>query len=290
MKRHRHRGLPAIAALVSAIAVVAACTPSTPGGTADASSHAAGATKQGLPATHVHGVGRDPGDGSLLLATHEGLFRYGPEGPQRVGPIIDLMGFTVAGPGHYYASGHPNAVLDLPQPLGLVETTDAGRTWSVLSRGGESDFHTLTQAGDTLLAFDNQLRRTKDRRSWTTGSLPAEPRTLAADPDGRTTLATTENGLMKSEDQAATWNTVEAAPTLLLVAWASNDTAAGVTPDGAVAISNDGATTWRMTGATVPSPQALSASMTSSGLEIVVVTEDEVLGSTDGTTFVTITQ
>ena len=60
------------------------------------------------------------------------------------------MGFTVAGPGHYYASGHPGTATDLPQPVGLIESRDGGRTWAVLSRGGQSDFHALTTSGRTV--------------------------------------------------------------------------------------------------------------------------------------------
>nr|WP_245618515.1 exo-alpha-sialidase [Knoellia aerolata] len=195
------------------------------------------------------------------------------------------MGFTIVGPGHYFASGHPNMVRDLPQPMGLIESTDSGKTWTVLSRGGQSDFHTLTQAGDTLIAFDGQLRRTSDHRTWSTGTLTGEPRTLSSDPEGETVLATTERGLLRSNDRGATWAPIVGAPLLLQVAWGDARSVTGVTPDGAVAISQDGAQTWRMTGATVPPPQAMSASMTKSGFEILVVTENALLGSADGTRF-----
>lgn len=47
-------------------------------------------------------------------ATHQGLSRYVDSGPQLVGPVIDLMGSTVAGPDHFSAFGHPGAGTDLP--------------------------------------------------------------------------------------------------------------------------------------------------------------------------------
>jgi len=34
----------------------------------------------------------------------------------------------VAEPDHFYASGHPGEGADLPDPVGLIEATDAGRT------------------------------------------------------------------------------------------------------------------------------------------------------------------
>lgn len=292
--RPPRRGVLAIVAVAAAAALLGGCASDAGGadapaavvpGVANDPSVSAGVKGAALPAAHVHGVGRDPGDGTLLLATHEGLYRFGPSGPTKVGPSIDLMGFAVAGPGHYYASGHPNTVRELPQPMGLIESTDSGTTWTVLSRGGQSDFHTLTPAGGTLLAFDGQLRRTTDRRTWSTASISGEPRTLASNPAGESVLATTRDGLLLSKDQGVTWTPVAGAPPLLQVSWGDDQTAAGVTSDGAVAISTDGAQTWRLTGARVAPPQAMSASMTTAGLEILVVTGTEVLSSRDGTRF-----
>src|SRR5207302_1327423 len=50
--------------------------------------------------SHVHGLGIDPADGTLYVATHYGTFRIPDRGPaQRVGASYqDTMGFTVAGP------------------------------------------------------------------------------------------------------------------------------------------------------------------------------------------------
>lgn len=272
--------------LVASTLVVSACVSNAPEGddpVPATAGHGGGA--HALPSTHVHGVGRDPGDGVLLLATHDGLYRYEAAGARRVSPQIDLMGFTVAGPNHYYASGHPNTVMDLPQPMGLVESRDGGRTWKVLSRGGESDFHTLATAGDTVVAFDGELRRTADGRTWSTASLPAEPRVLASSPAGKHVLATTEQGLLMSTDKGATWAPVPKAPLLLLVAWADERTAVGIAPDGTVALSRDAGRTWRTTGKTDPAPQALSASVSAGRLEILVVTDHGVLSSTDGASF-----
>ncbi|WP_029212791.1 F510_1955 family glycosylhydrolase [Arsenicicoccus bolidensis] len=290
MHRSASHGIRAIVALASTLTLVAGCSANADDNAAQAPTVSSAVASATLPSAHVHGVGRDPADGALLLATHEGLFRYGPDGPTRVGPIVDLMGFTIAGPGHYYASGHPNMVRELPQPMGLLESTDSGKTWTVLSRGGQSDFHTLTQAGDTLIAFDGQLRRTSDHRTWSTGALPGEPRTLSSDPEGKTVLATTQTGLMASKDQGVTWAPIAGAPPLLQVAWGDARTVAGVTPDGAVAMSVDGAQTWRLTGASVAPPQAMSASVTKTGLEILVVTEQDLLSSKDGTRFTTISK
>jgi hypothetical protein len=87
-------------------------------------------------------VSRDRGSGKVNLATHEGLFVSQTDGSwQQVGPVVDLMSFAITGPGSL--SGHPADGVDMPAPVGLVKSTDAGRSWTVLSRGGESDFHAM---------------------------------------------------------------------------------------------------------------------------------------------------
>ncbi len=193
--------------------------------------------------------------------------------PQRVGPVIDLMGFTVAGPGHYYASGHPGTATDLPQPVGLIESRDGGNTWTVLSRGGASDFHALTTAGSTVVGFDGVLRSTADGRTWREGNLDAQPRTLAGSRDGATVLATTPEGLMHSTDAGLSWRWTEQAPLLLMVAFGDGDTVAGLTPDGQVHTSTDAGRTWRATELLAPDAQALHASGEGEQLEILVATD-----------------
>jgi len=94
-----------------------------------------------LPSEHVHGISRDPRSGKVNLATHTGLFVLRPDASwQRVGPNVDPMGFAVSGPGTFQASGHPAAGVDLPVPVGLIKSTNAGRTWTSLARGGEFSF------------------------------------------------------------------------------------------------------------------------------------------------------
>lgn len=238
-----------------------------------------------LPSAHVHAIARDPGSGKLVVAAHDGLYVYDGATPNRVGPVIDLMGFTVAGPGHYYASGHPGTATDLPQPVGLIESRDGGKTWAVLSRGGGSDFHALTTAGETVVGFDGALRATADGRSWTDGNLDADPRTLAGSSTGSTVLATTEEGLMRSVDRGATWRRMDQAPRLLMAAFGAGDTVVGLTPDGQVHTSDDAGENWRPTELLAPDAQALHASGRGDELEILVADGQTVLASTGGRPF-----
>lgn len=120
---------------------------------------------------HIHGLGVDPADDSLYVATHFGLFHVDQSGqPSRVADRHqDTMAFTVVGPGHFLGSGHPDLREDLPAHLGLIESTDAGETWTALALQGEADFHILEPAGDALYAYEatsGSLLRTKDRRTF----------------------------------------------------------------------------------------------------------------------------
>ena len=238
-----------------------------------------------LPAAHVHAIARDPGSGELLVAAHDGLYVYDGATPKRVGPVIDLMGFTVAGPGHYYASGHPGTATDLPQPVGLIESRDGGRTWTVLSRGGQSDFHALTTSGRTVVGFDGAVRVTADGRTWADGNLDVEPRTLAGSRDGSTVLATTKEGLMRSTDGGVTWRDVDQAPWLLMAAFGDGEAVAGLTPDGQVHTSADAGQTWRATELLAPDVQALHVSGAGGALEVLVADGRSILASIGGQPF-----
>jgi photosystem II stability/assembly factor-like uncharacterized protein len=217
------------------------------------------------------------------LATHEGLFVMQPDASwQQVGPTVDLMSFAVTGAGSFYASGHPADGVDLPAPVGLIKSTDAGRTWTVLSRGGQSDFHALAASSAGVMGFDSALRVTSDGKSWTQGALTAEPRCLASSPDGSHVLATTNQGVLSSTDGGRTWVPLASAPPLFLVAWADAKTVVGVSTEGRLAISADAGQTWRTDLATVSDGQAMSARRDKAGqLEILVVSDTGVLQSRD---------
>lgn len=236
-----------------------------------------------LPGEHVHGISRDPGNGKVNLATHEGLFVMQPDASwKQIGPTVDLMSFAITGPGSFYASGHPAEGVDMPAPVGLIKSTDAGRTWTVLSRGGESDFHALAASSAGVMGFDGALRMTADGKSWTQGGLTAQPRSLASSPDGSQVLATTSQGVQSSTDGGRTWRPLTSAPPLFLAAWADAKTVVGVTTEGNLAISADAGRTWRADLAKVPTGEALSASRDKTGqLEILFVSRTGVLQSRD---------
>lgn len=281
MRRTRRTTL-AVAAVVGALASCSA--PAT-----DQTDRAAQSpSEQGVPSDHVHGVAFNPADDKVYMATHDGLFRYDDTGPVRVGPVIDLMGFTVAGPDHFYASGHPGPGVDMPNPVGLIESTDAGETWSPLSREGQTDFHTLTASAAGVTGFDGTaVLNTTDGQTWTTLSPPVSPYSLAASPDGTTVLATSQSGPARSADGGRTWQVVPEAPLLQLTSFADDQTVAGVAPDGNVFLSTDAGVTWDSRGTVGQAPEAVTARIQPDGqAEILVVSQGALLRSLDsGQTF-----
>lgn len=292
--RARRRLLLAGSALAT-MAVLTACgspgtaTPSARGGSPAAapvsSPASASSSRPPVAITHIHAVARDPKSGELLLATHEGLFRHVNGDLVQNGPVIDLMGFAVAPDGTYYASGHPGVGVDLPQPVGLITSTDAGRSWRVASRGGQSDFHALTAGSTAVIGFDGVLRSSTDGTTWTTRSIPAPPRTLAVAPTSGALLATTEAGLLASSDTGATWRTLSPPVTALLVTWADEKTMVIATTTGQLGVSSDAGITWTLNPTRVGAAEALHAGRGQDGrLEIVVVADGKVLRTLDGGT------
>jgi hypothetical protein len=169
---------------------------------------------------HIHGLGIDPADRTLFIATHTGLYRV-PRGERRATRVgdrrQDTMGFTVAGPNRFLGSGHPDANEDLPPLLGLIESTDAGRTWQPVSLLGDADFHVLRFSGERVYGYDashNRLMMSADRgRTWKEREPPAELVDLAVDPaDPKHLIASAAGelvqGLYESRDGGEAWRLV----------------------------------------------------------------------------------
>ncbi len=265
---------------VLAVGALSACSPAQSGSkTVSGSTSGSG---QGTAITHVHAIRRDPASGDVLLATHQGLFRLSGGQLQQVGPVADFMGFTINPQGHYLASGHPATGTNLPQPLGLVTSTDQGNSWQVLSRGGESDFHALDAGPHGILAYDGQLRFSPDGKTWKSLEIPQPPASLATSPKTGTVLATTETGLMRSTDNGASWANIKTPHLTQYVAWVDDTNAVGVSTEGHVLTSTDAGKTWTSGNQPTGAATAMGASKTSDGkTEVLLVVKTAVLSTTD---------
>lgn len=254
----RTRRWSATAIVVLATLGLAACgEPTNPG---------AGEQPPANPYGHIHAITIEESTQRVLLATHNGLFDATETIPQKIGATIDLMGFTAASDGTFYASGHPGPGADLPNPLGLMKSTDGGESWIPVSLQGESDFHAMTATSDRLVGFDGILRSTADGTKWTdAGPMAPSPYALVGNPDNTVVLATTEEGVWRSIDSGSSWSAPTKGPRLLTAAFADLMTVIGVTPEGSVYLSTDAGQTWKATGTEVDQSAAVGATRTDDG-------------------------
>ncbi|MET3949214.1 F510_1955 family glycosylhydrolase [Arthrobacter sp. UYEF36] len=278
--RPRVRAAAALASAAGLILALSACSPSA----VTAGPFPSGSTGSPLPDAHVHGLSVSSTTGQVLLATHDGLFDVTNQPAAKIGPTNDLMGFT-GGTDHgvLYASGHPGQGSDLANPLGLIKSTDGGKTWEKLSRQGESDFHALTATKSGIVGFDGALRTSPDGKTWNSVAADFVPAALAGNPTSDTVLATTPQGIRRSTDGGKTWSTVSAAPVVQFAAFASPAEAVGIEPDGTIHVSADAGATWSRKGKIQDTVQAVAAVKgAEAGLTIWAATASGLLVSTDG--------
>jgi photosystem II stability/assembly factor-like uncharacterized protein len=186
---------------------------------------------------------------------------------ERVGDRLqDTMGFTVAGSNRFLGSGHPDPrdIRDrrLPPLLGLIESTDAGKTWRPISLLGEADFHVLRNAGDRVYGFDatnERLMVSRDGgRTWIEHRPPAPLIDLVPDPrrSGHV-VAATERGLFESDDGGGSWR--ELGKSVGLLAWPAPNRLYAVDGRGRVLTSADAGREWKAVGDIGGQPAALLA-------------------------------
>src|SRR5918992_1138649 len=245
---------PLIGLLATAL-VAAACGGSDDGSRASEPSR----PKTGDPGPiHVHGLGINPADGALFIATHTGLFRAA-EGERKARRVADrfqdTMGFSVVGPDRFLGSGHPDGREKLPPFLGLIESRDAGRTWEPISLLGKRDFHVLEATGRRVYGFGSDfdtkqaglLVSDDGGRGWDERTPPEALVSLAVDPeDPDRVVASGEQGLYLSSDAGRGWRPLDGGPALL--AWPAGGPLFAVAFDGSVARSGDVGRSWRQVG------------------------------------------
>ena len=204
---------------------------------------------------HIHGLGINPADGRLFVATHNGLFAAaeGQTTPEKVGKSgQDIMGFSVVGPDRFIGSGHPGADQDLPSNLGLIESRDGGETWKNVSLLGEADFHVLEHSGGKIYGYDGTQGRlmvsSDGGRNWDERTPPAGVFGLAIDPDNASrVVASTEDGVFVSTNEGGSWKPLRNDLGGLLT-WPGPDRLYLVDGQGQVFLSSDAGQNWQTQG------------------------------------------
>ncbi len=165
---------------------------------------------------HVHGLGIDPSDRSILyIATHGDFYQSVNGGP----PVkvdknrADYMAFNAPqSVGHpLYASGHPLTGGN----TGLIKSTDGGQTWERVSNVLEPpvDFHAMAVSKsdpNLILGFDSAGRglfKTADAgKTWEKLEYQEYILALAISPgDSQIVFAGTGDGIFQSNDGGKSW-------------------------------------------------------------------------------------
>jgi photosystem II stability/assembly factor-like uncharacterized protein len=166
---------------------------------------------------HVHGIGVDPVDSSILYIATHGDFYQSRSGapPVKVDKVrADYMAFNAPHDKNspLYASGHPSSGGN----TGLIKSIDGGMTWQQVAKVLEPavDFHTMTLSKsdpNLILGFDSGGRglfKTIDAgNTWENLEYPEYISALAISPDdSQLIFAGTGNGIFNSNDGGITWS------------------------------------------------------------------------------------
>ena len=215
---------------------------------------------------HIHGLGVSAN--TLLIATHTGLWAA-PEGrtkARRVGVSRqDVMGFSVLSKGRFIGSGHPGPAQNLPPNLGLIESSNDGKSWKNISLEGQADFHVLVSAGARAYGFDGTKGRlmvsSDSGRTWTQRTPPTPMFSLAVDPDSPDHFVTsTGRGLFESKDAGRSFRALASRhPLVGLLAWSAKTGLFLVDGRGQVRRSPAGGRGWQPVGSIGGQPAAFIA-------------------------------
>ena len=215
----------------------------------------------------------NPADSTLLMGTNTGLFQVAGESsepeqltgrlstPDGNGNVSASLVAEFTGPDEVIASGHPSSDSALPPALGLIRSSDAGKSWTSVSEMGKADFHTLELSGERIVAALYQqaqiLVSEDDGKTWQTRAAPMPLSALEVDPsDPDRWIASTERGLFISEDGGETWRQHDPTPHSRF-AWHDDGELFRIDPGGPVKVSSDGGNSWEDRGSTGGEPQAL---------------------------------
>jgi hypothetical protein len=290
-----------LAALIAISAVVVVLV--LGGGDEDGGGQASNSSELAVPWIDPEGedpavgaIDVNPADGSVWMSTNTGLFRVaeGSSEPEKVsgaletddgtGEISEQLVVRFTGEDELIASGHPPAGSRLPPALGLVRSTDGGKTWESVSELGKADFHAIQTSGDTIVAGrygEPAIDVSTDGGKTFANKRPPDPLVdLEVDPgDPRRWVATTQTGVFTSADQGGAWRQRDPVPNARLT-WPVSDALYRIDPGGPVKRSADGGETWEDVGSTGGEPRALFAE---SAEELYAVLLDgTVRQSTDG--------
>lgn len=213
----------------------------------------------------IHGLALDPNNPSILyVATHHGLF-VGEDDARWAAVTeepFDMMGFSVhTTDGRImYASGHPGRA-GQGWAVGLVRSTDAGRTWTTVGLKNQVDFHAMAMEPGAHLANDTvygvhggKLHVSRDGgATWTTRSLAFSVASLAVAPLSGDLWAATPQGVQRTAPGGeGAWRLVNPAAASAVAANPATSALVVHFNERGLAQSTDSGATWTSLNWTVP--------------------------------------
>ncbi|QHJ70922.1 F510_1955 family glycosylhydrolase [Planococcus halotolerans] len=192
---------------------------------------------------HIHGLGFSGDGAGLYVPSHDGLkvFENGLWDEASAEPH-DYMGFVMVDDG-FYSSGHPGPGSSLKNPVGVVKTTDMGKTLEMLDLYQEVDFHGMAVGykSHAIYVINPQANSrmddiglyysTDDTETWTKSEmtgLQGPVFSIAVHPTDDATVALgTSEGVFLSNDFGETFESVSDSPTTAVTFSAAGDLVAG---------------------------------------------------------------
>ncbi len=183
---------------------------------------------------HLHGLGFSADGRQLFVPAHSGLRVYADGRWQNPDlPVNDYMGYAPTNDG-FYSSGHPGPGSNLVNPLGLVKSSDGGKTLTTLDFAGESDFHLMAVGYQNHAIYVlNPTPNSKlgaglyysvdDGKTWQQSALKGvntQPTQIAVHPTEAGTVAlATDEGVLLSFDHGNTFEQIGGGAPVTAVAW-----------------------------------------------------------------------
>lgn len=165
---------------------------------------------------HIHGLGYSSDGKQLFIPAHDGLMVYSNGKWNTVaGKKHDYMGFNIVDDG-FYSSGHPAPDAGMKNPLGIVKSTDNGKTLQNLDLYGIEDFHSMAVGfkSHTIYVYNSKPNpkmgsiglyySTDDTQTWNKSALKginSEPFAMAVHSTESAIVALgTKEGIFLSKD------------------------------------------------------------------------------------------
>lgn len=248
-----------IAAIVAVIGIGISMSFSIPNPPVDNAGDATTTNPRTVFWRHIHGLGFDPSDRSILyIGTHGDFFKSVNGGPPvKVDKLrADYMGFAVPMTLDVplYSSGHPSSGGN----MGLVKSIDGGQTWESVSKVLDPpvDFHAMAigkSDPNVIMGYDSGGRglfRTTDAgKTWV--MVPSDYITaLAIDPVDSNVVfvgfAGSQKGIGMSNDGGTSWTLLDHLKglTVFTLAFDESGTLYAFTSETGLSRSADRGQTW----------------------------------------------